>query len=81
MLGLFDTASGGVDGQGWRLGTTITQTDIAAVVTDIADVDEVDPITIRRQDGGTGPIGPRQLAVLPESGLSIICRQSIEEVA
>lgn len=81
LLGLLDTASGGVDGQGWRLGTTVTQTDIAAVVTDISDVDEIDSITIRRQDGGTGQIGPRQLAVLPESGLSITFRQSLEEVA
>ncbi|MCV9961728.1 hypothetical protein OIU34_07410 [Pararhizobium sp. BT-229] len=81
VLALFDTASGGVDGQGWRLGTTITQTDVAAVIADIPGVDEIDPIAIHRQDGLLGPVGPRQLATLSESSLSITCRQSLGEVA
>lgn len=81
LIALFDTATGGVDGQGWRLGATITQTDVAAVIADIPDVGEIEAIAIRRQDGALGPIGPRQLATLRESGLLVTCRQSAEEAA
>jgi hypothetical protein len=81
IFSLLDPGSGGLDGQGWPLGATVTEMHIAAAMADMRGIEEIVNITAPRSDKVNAPLTPKQLATLPESGVIIEVVQAEVEAA
>jgi hypothetical protein len=73
LLAFFDPATGGTSGTGWLLGLLPQQTDIAASVLDIADLQVIHDVSIFGLDVQPlpGALRPNELAWLPLEGIQI----------
>ncbi|QDF37507.1 hypothetical protein FJN17_07970 [Bradyrhizobium symbiodeficiens] len=73
---LLDPAIGGIEGEGWPLGVTVTDTPVAAVLADIAGIEEIVSVEIVREDGLDAPLAATETPVLPADGLVIRWQQA-----
>lgn len=71
---LFDAATGGADGQGWRLGETPVASDIAACLLDLPHLDSI--VALELADSG-GPLRPHELAVADGIDLHILTQETV----
>ncbi len=85
IIALFDTATGGVDGDGWQLGENPTETDIAVVLADVARLEGIASVALREitDDGEQewpASIGRADLPRLEKDGARIEF-ETVEAVA
>lgn len=73
---LFDPATGGYDGLGWRVGDSPTNDDVAARLFSIRDLDNIEAVLFSRDDASASgldrlAVKPDQLAWLVSDGITI----------
>jgi hypothetical protein len=77
VAALFDSASGGRDGQGWQLGARPSATDIAACLLDLPYVDDIRQVTLAEKDAEGLPkplrttLAATELAQLAADGIEL----------
>ena len=74
---LFDTATGGADQQGWRLGENPTEGDVAYALIDLPDLHSIEGVTLfelqgrRTERPWPASLNPDELAVLASDPVRI----------
>ena len=77
IIALFDTATGGADGEGWALGENPSEADLAVALTDAPRLEGIASVSLREitADGGDQPWPPslkrNELARLDKDGVRI----------
>lgn len=79
LQALLDPATGGLDGLGWRLGDMLTETDVAARLRDVRDLENF-TVAVSRADGRTAPLNPNELLTAPPDGIRVTCQAAAETV-
>lgn len=80
---LFDPATGGADGAGWRLGEAPVASDVAACLLDLPHLDSIVEVGLFETgaDGGVGPartaLRPHELAVIGDIDLHIVTQETV----
>lgn len=78
---LLDPGTGGAERQGWPLGAMPAKDDIAAIIAEIADVEEIDRIAIRLCEPQIPAVTRSHLVMLAPGAVRVRCRQAETEPA
>ena len=78
LQALLDPATGGIDGLGWRLGEMLAETDVAARLRDVRDLENF-TVDVSRADGRKAPLKRNELLTAPPDAIRVTCQASAAE--